>query len=98
MPSALAAARGNRESPWLVLRRSLAIIRRLMRGPATKDELLAVVRDDVGPDAYSESASAAERALKNDRAAFKQHLAVRHYETRHLRVVLALRSGLKAAD
>jgi len=68
--------RGDRDSSWLVLQRGLAIVRRLMRGPATKAELLAAVRTDVGPDAYSVKPSAAERALKNDRAALKQHLGI----------------------
>ncbi len=47
-----------------------------MRGPATRDELLAAVRGAVGPDAYSESSDAATRALKNDRAVLKKKLGV----------------------
>lgn len=69
-------SRGDRNPSWLVLRRGLAIIRRLMRSPATKAELLTAVRTAVGPDAYSESASAAERALKNDRAVLRDKLGV----------------------
>jgi len=61
--------RGERDASWLVLKRGMAIVRRLMRGPADKAELLQAVQDDVGTDAYSDSPSAAERALKNDRAA-----------------------------
>jgi len=68
--------RGDRNSSWLVVRRGLAVVRRLMRGPATRDELLSAVRGELGPDAYSEPASAAARALKNDRALIKEHLGI----------------------
>ncbi len=44
-------ARGNRESQWLVIRRCLAIVRRLQRGPATWQQLVAAVRADE-PEAY----------------------------------------------
>ncbi len=37
-------ARGRRESSWLVIRRCLAIIRCVQRGPASKRELLEIVR------------------------------------------------------
>lgn len=69
-------ARGARNTSWLILNRGLAIVRRLMRGPATKGELLDAVRKHVGPDAYSESAAAAEHALKNDRVALKNYLEI----------------------
>ncbi|MCX6031808.1 MAG: WYL domain-containing protein [Chloroflexi bacterium] len=69
-------ARGDRNPSWLVVQRGLAIICRLMRGPATKANLLAAVNDALGPDAYSDSASAAERALKNDRALLKEKLGI----------------------
>lgn len=68
--------RGDRDATWLVVRRGLAIARRLLRGPATKFELLQAVRADVGPSAYSDAAPAAELALKRDRAALKQHLGI----------------------
>ena len=68
--------RGDRDSSWLVLRRGLAMTRRLLRGPAAKRELLLAVIDDVGPDAYSDAQSAAEAALKHDREALKRHLAI----------------------
>ncbi len=70
------ATRGDRNPSWLILQRGLAIIRRLLRGPATKRELLAAVRAAVGPGAYSDSDSAADHALKNDRAALKEHLGI----------------------
>jgi hypothetical protein len=33
------AVRGDRNSSWVVVRRGLAVVRRLMRGPTAKDEL-----------------------------------------------------------
>lgn len=35
-------AHGKRESEWLVIRRCLALIRRVQRGAATRGQLLAV--------------------------------------------------------
>lgn len=68
--------RGDRNTSWFVLQRSLAIVRRLLRGPATKQELLEAVRLVVGPEAYSASETAATHALKNDRAALAAHLGI----------------------
>lgn len=76
MSQTIGPIRGARNPSWLVLQRGLAIMRRLMRGPATKAELLAAVCAAIGPDAYSEAASAAERALKNDRAVLREKLGV----------------------
>lgn len=45
-------ARGTRESTWLVARRCLAIIRRVQRGPATREELVQAVLAAEGEDAY----------------------------------------------
>ncbi|MCI0396689.1 MAG: WYL domain-containing protein [Chloroflexi bacterium] len=42
----------KRESPWLVARRCLAILRRVQQGPAKKGELLASVYAAEGEDAY----------------------------------------------
>lgn len=77
MSNDLPRPRGDRNASWLVLQRGLAIVRRLLRGPATKSELLDAVRLAVGPDAYSEIAEAAAHALKNDRAALATHLGIR---------------------
>lgn len=44
-------ARGHRESEWLVIRRCLAIVRRLQRGPASWRQLVEAVRATV-PEAY----------------------------------------------
>ena len=76
-------ARGDRNTSWLVVQRGLAIIRRLMRGSATKADLLAAVNEALGPDAYSDASSAAERALKNDRALLKEKLGVDIVYDRH---------------
>lgn len=43
---------GTRESTWLVARRCLAIIRRVQRGPATREELVEAVLAQEGEDAY----------------------------------------------
>ena len=61
---------GRKESSWLVIRRCLAIAQRLIRGPASGQELIAFVRDQIGAEAYSRDSSAARRAFKRDR----QHL------------------------
>lgn len=76
MPNDPPRPRGDRNASWLVLQRGLAIVRRLLRGPATKAELLDAVRLAVGPGAYSEVAAAAAHALKNDRAALATHLGI----------------------
>ena len=77
MAGVITRPRGDRNASWLVIQRGLALVRRLMRGPATKEELLLAVRMAVGPDSYSQSASAATHALKNDRAALDAHLGIR---------------------
>ncbi len=41
-----------RESKWLVLRRCLALLQRLLRGPASKAELVAAVNQTLEIDAY----------------------------------------------
>lgn len=76
MSNSSSRPRGDRNASWLVLQRSLAIVRRLLRGPATKKELLEAVRLAVGTEAYSASDTAAAHALKNDRAALAAHLGI----------------------
>lgn len=48
-------ARGRRESEWLVIRRCLALIRRVERGPATREELLEALlaAEQVGANTLS---------------------------------------------
>jgi len=56
--------RGSRESQWLVLRRCLAIVRQLQRGPADKDTLMTAVRVSEFPqDPYNEADGAEETRL-----------------------------------
>jgi len=68
------AQRGSRGSEWLSVRRSLAILHRLIRGPASSAELIAAVQQTVGPEAYPESASAARAAFKHDRDNLRHQL------------------------
>jgi len=67
---------GDRESPWLVMRRCLALVQRLIRGPASGDELIAFVRTHVDAHAYSTNPSAARRAFKRDREHLQNDLGV----------------------
>lgn len=67
---------GRKESPWLVMRRCLAIVRRLIRGPATGQELIAFVRAQIDALAYSQEPSAARRAFKRDREHLRHELGV----------------------
>ena len=61
---------------WQAIRRCLALARRLMRGPAGERELMAHVRQEVDPYAYSERPSAARRAFKEDLARLRHRLDV----------------------
>lgn len=66
---------GTRESQWLVLRRCLAIVCRLQRGPATWEELIQAVVEQEGPDAYGgASGRALRRRLENDLKRIREHL------------------------
>jgi proteasome accessory factor C len=67
---------GHRESPWHVMRRSLALVRRLIRGPASGQELMAFVRSEVGADAYSAEPSAARKAFQRDRERLRDEFGV----------------------
>ncbi len=61
---------------WRAFRRCLAILHRLIKGPATSQELITHVIDVEGPDAYSTSLSAREKAFKRDRESLRQRLGV----------------------
>jgi predicted DNA-binding transcriptional regulator YafY len=67
---------GRKESSWFVMRRCLSIVRRLMRGPASGQELIAFVREQLGAEAYSSEASAAQRAFKRDRRHLRERFDV----------------------
>lgn len=43
----------SRDSEWFVMRRCLALLGRLLRGPASRQELIQVVRDATGADTYA---------------------------------------------
>ena len=59
--------RGTRESHWLVIRRCLAIVRRVQRGPARWEELVQAVLAQAGPEAYGNATGQAlHRRLEND--------------------------------
>lgn len=69
------AKRGNE---WVSFLRVLAILKRLMEGPATNEELIQFVLDTVGADAYPSVPSARQAAFKHDRANLKKRLGVDH--------------------
>ncbi|MGQ9681603.1 MAG: helix-turn-helix transcriptional regulator, partial [Anaerolineae bacterium] len=74
---------GRRESQWLVMRRCLAILRRVQRGTATRAELLAAVRAEVGAEAYAEGdAGAARKRLEKDLERIRAHLLIDLYYDR----------------
>lgn len=69
--------RGLRESQWLVMRRCLAIVRRVQRGPAHWDELLEAVLTQVDGEAYGEGDETAKRKrLENDLARIRDKLGI----------------------
>lgn len=54
-------SRGRRESQWLVIRRCLAIIRRVQRGPTDWWGLVEAVLEQEGPEAYGQTEGRALR-------------------------------------
>ena len=65
----------NWESRWLVLRRCLAILRRLQRGPARKGELLAAVYEAEGAAAYGGATGAAlDKRFEADKRRLRHEL------------------------
>src|SRR5215216_6019261 len=66
--------RGIRGSEWVAILRSLAILKRLMAGPATNEQLIQSVLDTLGANAYSPESSAQLHALKHDRGNLKKRL------------------------
>jgi len=70
-------SRGSRESQWLVLRRCLAIVRRLQRGPADGEALAAAVRASESPDPYDGAEDTRLRKkLEKDLWRIRYHLGV----------------------
>ncbi len=77
---------GRRESDWLVIRRCLTIIRRVQRGPATREDLLQTVRKQEGPEAYGTAEDeAAGRRLEKDLQRIRDNLGVDLYYDRQAR-------------
>jgi len=74
-------ARGRRESDWMVLRRCLAIVRRVQRGAATREDLMEAVLHEVGDDAYGEGADEEARwiRLEKDLGRIRRRLLVDVY-------------------
>jgi predicted DNA-binding transcriptional regulator YafY len=65
-----------RGSEWVSFLRALAILRRLMEGTATNDQLIQSVLQTVGADAYPSAPGAREFAFKRDRSNLKKRLGV----------------------
>ncbi|MCX6082135.1 MAG: hypothetical protein NTW32_21615, partial [Chloroflexi bacterium] len=65
-----------RGSDWLSFRRCLALVRRLLKGPATPSELILFVLETEGETAYPVSKSAREKAFKRDRESLRTRLGV----------------------
>jgi len=66
----------TRGSDWVSFLRVLAILRRLMEGPASSEQLIQSVLQTVGADAYSSASSARKSAFKHDRTHLKNRLGV----------------------
>ncbi len=67
---------GPRESSWYAMRRSLALLQRLIRGPASGEKLMAHVRARMGEEAYSQEPSAARKAFQRDRMRLRDEFGV----------------------
>lgn len=65
-----------RTSEWLSFRRCLAVIQRLLIGPASSSEIIEYVSKVVGDDSYPTSYSRKEKAFKHDRESIRQRLGV----------------------
>jgi hypothetical protein len=68
--------RRTRGSDWDSYLRTLALLHRLLQGPATERELIAFARQTVHDDIYPQSESAQRAAFKHDRAHLKNRLKV----------------------
>lgn len=76
-------SRGKRESHWTVIRRCLAIIRRVQRGPTDWQGLLQAVLQGEGKEAYGMAEPGLlRRRLENDLMRIRQHLYVDLYYSR----------------
>ncbi|GAB4483917.1 MAG: hypothetical protein OHK0031_07660 [Anaerolineales bacterium] len=66
----------TRGTEWLPFLRVLAMLRRLMEGAATNEQLVQAVLDLVGPEAYPSAPRARMYAFKHDRSKMKNLLGV----------------------
>ena len=70
-------ARGSRSSDWQVMRRCLAIICRVQRGPCDWHALVEAVCSVEGQEAYGEPGGAAlQRRVQNDLHRIREHLLI----------------------
>jgi predicted DNA-binding transcriptional regulator YafY len=76
-------ARGKREGQWQVVRRCLAIVHRVQRGPASWEELVEAVLALEGADAYGGTTGRAlQRRVENDLLRIRDHLLIEVYYDR----------------
>ena len=69
--------RGTRESKWLVMRRCLAIIQRVQRGPADRKALVQAVLDQEGAEAYGQTeGQPLHKRLHNDLGRIRHSLYI----------------------
>lgn len=66
----------KRGSEWTSFLRALAVLKRLMEGPATSEQLFQFVLETVGTDAYPSAPSARRHAFKHDRDNLRKRLGV----------------------
>src|SRR6266508_6600040 len=66
--------RTTRGSEWDVFLRSLALLHRLLQGPATVDELINFACETVREDIYPQSITAQKAAFKHDIAHLRNRL------------------------
>jgi proteasome accessory factor C len=88
-------ARGLKRASALASRRRLAVVRRLMRGPALADDLLAVLAAELPP---SDAPAALSAALRHDLRAIRQDWGCRIEYQRHLGYVLHDLGALAVLD
>ncbi len=62
----------QRRSQWLVINRRLNLLLRLMRGPATSDELLKIIQEDALQDGEEIVESNAKKRFEEDRARLRE--------------------------
>lgn len=69
-------SRKTRNGEWITFLRTLALLQRLLRGPATAEELIASVLETAGREAYPQRDSARRAAFKHDRENLRNRLGV----------------------